>query len=276
MAKVIEQKVIPIDQLYVNGANVRKGLGDISELENSIEHQGILEPIIVRPGKNRKYAIVVGKRRYAAAKNVGLKTIPAIVKELTDEEAFIESAAENVHRENLSPNDEAEMYHKAYEIWKSQEKIATSFDVSKRVVEQKLEGYRLLEVFKAAKPAHGPSPKLPEDWHKTDMVSRAAKDIFPESPRKQIELFEVLKDRPRDEVKRAITYVKATTPKLLERKPLGEVVEQAFKVPVVDISMQFDSRLSRAIIRAADDRGISWEDVVRFAVEAWLKREGFL
>ena len=202
MAKIIEEKAIPIDRLYINGINVRKELGDISELENSIEHQGVLVPIIVRPGKERKYAIVVGRRRYAAAKNVGLKTIPAIVKDLTDEEAFIESAVENIHRENLGPNDEAEMYQKAMVIWKTQAKVAKALDVSEREVRLKLEGYRLIRL---AKEEHVPPPSLPQDWLKTDAISRAAKDLFTDQPKKQMELLDALKDRPRDEVKRAIT-----------------------------------------------------------------------
>jgi len=280
MAKVTERREVPIDRLYVNGENVRKEVGDLTDLENSIEHHGVLEPIVVRPGKDGKYAIVIGGRRYRAAKNVGLKAIPAIVKELTDEEAFAESAAENIQRANLSPNEEAEMYHRAYEMKKGEggeEAVAKMFDVSRGEVKRQLEAWRLIQTFRAARP-HAATPKLPEDRTKTETISRAAKGIFPDAPKKQIELFEVLRDLPRDEVKRAVEYVKAKVerePEKPTKDPVEKLVKEAFKAPVVQVDIRFSTNASRGIIRAAEEYGVSWEDIVRMAVEEWLREGGY-
>jgi ParB/RepB/Spo0J family partition protein len=279
MAQKFEAKEIPIGQLYLNGINVRKELGDITELENSIEAKGVLQPIVVRPGKNGKYAIVIGGRRFRAAKNVGLKTIPALVRDMKDEEAFALSATENMKRDNLSPNDEAEMYHRALTLYGSQRKVADALDVSLKTVERQLAGYALIQEFRATHSHVAHAPQLPEDSTKTHTISSAGDALFPDSPAKRVELFEAVKDYPRDDVKRALEYVKSvkeTDPDILEDEPLKDVAARAFRVPHVGVTVNFDSRLSRAIIKAAEDRSITWEDVVRVSVEAWLQKEGFL
>jgi ParB/RepB/Spo0J family partition protein len=90
------------------GENVRKDEESIKmgieELKMSIQKHGILQPLTVRP-REGGYEIVIGQRRFNAAKELNLETIPVIIKELSDEEAFILSATENIDRENLSIYD---------------------------------------------------------------------------------------------------------------------------------------------------------------------------
>ncbi|MFC4387786.1 ParB/RepB/Spo0J family partition protein [Gracilibacillus marinus] len=81
----------------------------IEELRDSIEQHGVLQPIIVRKSI-RGYEIVVGERRFRAAKEANLKTIPAIVKQLTDEEMMEFALLENIQREDLTPIEEAQAY----------------------------------------------------------------------------------------------------------------------------------------------------------------------
>jgi ParB/RepB/Spo0J family partition protein len=279
MAQKFEAKEIPIGQLYLNGINVRKELGDITDLENSIEAKGVLQPIVVRPGKGGKYAIIIGGRRFRAAKNVGLKTIPALVRDMKDEEAFAMSATENMKRDNLSPNDEAEMFHRALAMYGSQVAVAKALDVSEPEVRRQLGSYDLIHEFRETHPPHAADLRLPEDSTKTDRIHRASESIFPDSPAKRVELFEAVRDYPREDVKRALEYVKSvkeTDPDILEDEPLKDVAARAFRVPHVGVTVNFDSHLSRAIIKAAEDRSVTWEDVVRISVEAWLQKEGFL
>lgn len=279
MARKLEAKDIPIGKLYLNGINVRKELGDITDLENSIEAKGILQPIIVRPGKEKKFAVIIGGRRFRAGKNVGLKTIPAIIRDLTDDEAFALSATENLQRKNLDPNDEAEMYNSAMKRYGSQPAVADAFNVSRREVQIQLEGYALIRDFRAAHGEHVRTPQLPEDRLKTDRIHRAAELVFPDSAAKRVEMSQAMQDYDREDVRRAIEYVKATKesdPEILKDEPVADIVKRAFRVPRVGLEISFDSRLSRAIIKAAEDRSITWEDIVRVAVEAWLKGEGFL
>ncbi|MGA3109982.1 MAG: ParB/RepB/Spo0J family partition protein, partial [Candidatus Bathyarchaeia archaeon] len=88
------------NKLFVGDSNVRKSVGDITELKLSIEEKGILEPLLVRPLKNR-FEIVVGSRRYEAAKALGLRKVPAIIRPMSDTEALSLSLVENIQRNDL-------------------------------------------------------------------------------------------------------------------------------------------------------------------------------
>ncbi|EAO7443188.1 ParB/RepB/Spo0J family partition protein [Listeria monocytogenes] len=81
----------------------------INELRDSIKIHGVLQPIILR-NTDKGYEIVVGERRYRAAKEANLKEIPAVVRDLTEEEMMELSVIENLQREDLSPLEEAESY----------------------------------------------------------------------------------------------------------------------------------------------------------------------
>lgn len=81
----------------------------IHELTNSIREHGILQPIIVRKSI-KGYEIVVGERRFRAAKQAGLETIPALVREWTDEQMMELALLENLQREDLTPIEEAKAY----------------------------------------------------------------------------------------------------------------------------------------------------------------------
>lgn len=85
------------------------------ELVLSIQKYGVLQPIIVRKTGDDKYLIIAGERRYRAAKLAGLKTIPALIKNFDDKEAFSLSIIENIQRENLNSIDEANAYKELIE-----------------------------------------------------------------------------------------------------------------------------------------------------------------
>lgn len=82
---------------------------DLSKLEESIKVNGVLEPIIVRKKDNR-YEIVSGHRRKLASELIGLKTIPAIIRDMSDDEATIYMVDSNMHRESLLPSEKAKAY----------------------------------------------------------------------------------------------------------------------------------------------------------------------
>lgn len=87
----------------------------IKELAESIEKNGLLQPIVVRPMEKGKYQIIAGERRYRAFKKLGRKVIPAIVRDYEDEEVDKLQLVENVQREDLNPYDEAIAYLKLKE-----------------------------------------------------------------------------------------------------------------------------------------------------------------
>ncbi|AEA33968.1 ParB/RepB/Spo0J family partition protein [Hippea maritima] len=86
----------------------------LKELAESIKEKGVIQPIIVRES-NGKYQIVAGERRFLAAKMAGLSSIPAIVRELSDEEAAEIALIENIQRKDLNPIEEALAYKRLME-----------------------------------------------------------------------------------------------------------------------------------------------------------------
>ena len=107
-------KQIPLAQIGANPDQPRKTFtpDQLAELADSIKEKGVLQPIILRSvtGKNHKYEIVAGERRFRAAQMAGLNEIPALVKTMTDENAMEVALIENVQRENLNPIEEANAY----------------------------------------------------------------------------------------------------------------------------------------------------------------------
>lgn len=81
----------------------------IRELAESIREMGLLQPIIVRP-MNGRFEVVAGDRRFLAHKLLELKTVKAIIKEMSDEEMVVIRGVENLQRENLSASEEARVY----------------------------------------------------------------------------------------------------------------------------------------------------------------------
>ena len=82
----------------------------LAELTTSVRHRGVLQPIIVKKLDNGKYEIVVGERRWRAAKLAKLKEIPALIVDANDQEQLTISLVENLQRENLNPIEEALAY----------------------------------------------------------------------------------------------------------------------------------------------------------------------
>lgn len=99
---------IKLDDIIANTGQPRKTFYEesLKELAQSIKERGVLEPIVVRP-KDNQYQIVMGERRYRAAKLAGLTEIPAVVRDMSDEDVACDSLLENFQREDLNPVDRA-------------------------------------------------------------------------------------------------------------------------------------------------------------------------
>jgi ParB family transcriptional regulator, chromosome partitioning protein len=103
----------------------------LSELIDSIQQHGILQPIIVRR-RGDVYEIIAGERRWRAAQKSGMKNVPCLVKDASDEESLEAALIENIQRENLNPLDEAEAY----------DNLLTEFGLTQDLVAQKVGKHR--------------------------------------------------------------------------------------------------------------------------------------
>ena len=113
METVHEEEIqqLPLSELRVNPYQPRKTFNEesLNELAESIKEHGVFQPIIVKKSI-KGYEIVAGERRFRASKLAGKETIPAIVRNFTDEEMMEIAVLENLQRENLNAVDEANAY----------------------------------------------------------------------------------------------------------------------------------------------------------------------
>lgn len=84
---------------------------DLQELSASVAERGVLQPILVRPLPHGRYQLIAGERRLRASQRAGLKEIPALVKQMNDDESLLVAIIENVQRADLNPLEEAQGYH---------------------------------------------------------------------------------------------------------------------------------------------------------------------
>lgn len=100
---------LPLDKVCPNKGQPRKKFDEdaLNELADSISQNGVLQPILVRK-KGQYYEIVAGERRYQASKKAGLKEIPVIIKDISDEDVFKIALIENLQRADLDPIEEAQ------------------------------------------------------------------------------------------------------------------------------------------------------------------------
>jgi ParB family chromosome partitioning protein len=111
-----ELRQVPIENIRLSAFNARRALDgkSLTELSSSIEQQGLIEPVIVRP-QGRSYEVVAGTRRFLAARKAGMKAITALVRTLSDTEAFELLMAENLQREDFNPMEIATLLRNAVE-----------------------------------------------------------------------------------------------------------------------------------------------------------------
>jgi ParB family chromosome partitioning protein len=113
---------------------VQFGDAELAELADSIRSQGIIQPLIIRRTEDA-YELVTGERRLRAAKIAGLKTVPVVLKDLSDAEMLEMSIVENIQRENFNPIEEAEAYYRLINEFKlTQEEAAIRVGKSRSAV----------------------------------------------------------------------------------------------------------------------------------------------
>ncbi len=124
---------------------------DLNELAISIREHGIIQPLIVSQGEGESYILIAGERRLRAAKKVGLRTVPAIVRQANDRELLELALIENIQRADLNPLEEADAYYQLTEDFGlSHEEVARRVGKSRPAVSNTLRLLHLSDTVKAA------------------------------------------------------------------------------------------------------------------------------
>lgn len=132
-----EIKYVPTDAVIPNRQQPRKNFDDesLKELADSIREKGIIQPLIVCPAVGGKYELVAGERRLRAAKILGLKEVPVIIKSVGAEELLEIALIENIQRENLNPIEEAGAFKALMEQFEySQEEVSERVGKSRAAI----------------------------------------------------------------------------------------------------------------------------------------------
>lgn len=145
--KVIEGILMDIKKVEPNREQPRKNFDEdaLLELSESIKQFGVLQPLLVQDKKGY-YEIIAGERRWRAAKLAGLKEVPVIIKDLTDQEVVEIALIENIQRENLNPIEEAIAYKRLLtEFNLKQDEVAERVSKSRTAVTNSMRLLKLNE-----------------------------------------------------------------------------------------------------------------------------------
>lgn len=143
---------VPVGDLVVSPLNVREDIGDIRSLAESIQQDGLLHPLTVRPF-GEKFEIVAGRRRYEASKLIGMKVIPCnVAEEMDDRHAVLTSLKENMRRGDLTAAEKKRGIEKLLgmnggDTAANRRKVATALNMSMAEVKTALELGEWAETF---------------------------------------------------------------------------------------------------------------------------------
>ncbi len=137
---------LPVTQINPGKYQPRRQISQeaLQELADSIEAQGIIQPIVVRTLGENSYELIAGERRWRAAQLAGLEQVPAVIRELDDESAIAMSLIENIQRQDLNAIEEAMALHRLIEEFEmTHEQVAKAVGKSRAAVSNLL---RLLQL----------------------------------------------------------------------------------------------------------------------------------
>lgn len=279
---------LELSKLFIGRTNVRKSVGDVRELADSIREMGVLEPVLARPVGSR-YELIIGSRRFAAAKDAGLKRIPAIVREMNDEEAIVVSLIENIQRKEIEPEEEYDAIMELRRLnpksYGSTEQLAKALGKSRKYVEDHISAVEVvrslrkeakadIEVRQAPRPEERREGVLPVK-HATFLHRAQEAPTVQELPRKEqykklAELAHTIAEMPRPEAENVVSHFV-----MAPQRPVERIVKEATTLHTVKLEIVLDPRVADALRRAAEDRGATMEAIAALALHSWLRQQGY-
>jgi len=286
---------IPIEKLFIGSTNVRKNVGDITELMDSIESKGLLHPLVVRKVDD-KYEVVCGSRRFHAIKALGWKTVPCDVRELSDSEAMVLSLVENLQRGDLNLEEKVTAYLKimSLENLKTHEELSEYTTIPRQTISQDLQAYEALKILKphgitvgkSSTPTVGKTQEVMVEVPKTHAIMvegafkhKDVKEKFTELKlskekieEKYVELVKEIKDLPRYQARKVVNHFKK-----FPEKDIEIIKEEALaRYSGIMLQVYFRPKVARALEEAALERALEPEELVPEIVTQWLKKEGYM
>ncbi|MCJ7634295.1 ParB/RepB/Spo0J family partition protein [Candidatus Bathyarchaeota archaeon] len=228
---------IELSKIQNNKLNPRLDINpqEIDELIQSIRTVGILQPIIVRPIGSEKFEIVVGQRRFIAANKIGMKTIPAFVREYSDDEVVELNLVENIQRAELSAVEKGrsckELMEKYPRLYSNIDAVASKIGVSGTTLRSWLQLVEApLEIQKMVAPAQ--KIGVPRETGKIDWDTAVSITRRIDSKERQVEVAKEIARKPiyRREAREVISRAAREPEKSVETL-IREVLETPYELP---------------------------------------------
>lgn len=261
---------IPIGEIKVSSFNPRmEETAEIGELAESLKEVGQVEPPIIRPGKEG-YELIVGKRRYLAAKQAGFDKITCIVREMDDIEAALAIISENLHRKDLTAVEKSAIFKKLFDLYRPLYGEGGAIDKMCRELQLKDETVRsyigLEELSNEAKEV----ARRHEISHRIlRKVAPTLKDI---EKKRQGEVLEFIAEKKVKKPK--IARELAVRAKMRSDEEFKSVAEDLLrdvrKTAEYMISAPVPARIYEGLVRAAEDRESSKAEIIRTSLNEWL------
>ena len=279
---------VELSKLFVGKTNVRKTPGDVGDLVDSVREKGILEPVLARPIGGR-YELVVGSRRFEAAKVAGLKKIPAIVRPMTDEEAIIVSLVENIQRRDIEPEEEYDAIvalRKANpRAYGSADQVAKALGKSRRYIDDRMNAVEAVRNIRRESKADitVKQAPLPKERQKGVLPVKHATFLH------RAEEAQTVQDLPRREratqmKELAQTIAPLTTPEaesvvshfvMAPQRPVEDIKKEVSYLHAVKLEILLDPRVADGLRRAAEERNTTMEAVASLAIHSWLRQQRY-
>lgn len=279
---------VELSKLFVGKVNVRKSPGDVGDLADSVKEKGVLEPVIARPIGGR-YELVVGSRRFEAAKIAGLKRMPAIVRPMTDEEAIVVSLAENIQRRDIEPEEEYDAITALRRLnpraYGSNEQIARALGKSKKYVEDRISAVEAVRsirkdskgeigVKQSPRPEERREGVLPVK-HATFLHRAEEAQSVQELPKRERasklrELAETIAPMNQPEAETVVSHFV-----MAPQRPVEEIKREISYLHAVKLEVLLDPRVADGLRRAAEERNTTMEAVASLAIHSWLRQQGY-
>jgi ParB family chromosome partitioning protein len=253
----IDINLIDISKYNVRKTNAEEGLDELAE---SIKLIGLQQPIVVLK-KDGRYDVLIGQRRYRAAKKIGLDKIPAIVKNIDNEkDAIIISFSENIHRVDLKYQDKMLFAQKLLSILESIKNVAMAIGVTEQTIRNYLGYSAVPEEIKNL---------VDEEKISASTAIRIIRNI--DDKEKAIQIATKIQEIPRSRDRLKIIDFAKENPSM----SVDQIIDTSSKINL-KITIHLTPKVAEALKNASIDYKIEKEDITLEALKAWLNEKGYL
>ena len=279
---------VELSKLFVGKTNVRKSPGDVGDLVDSVKEKGILEPVLARPIGGR-YELVVGSRRFEAARIAGLKKIPAIVRPMTDEEAIIVSLVENIQRRDIEPEEEYDaivLLRKANpRAYGSSEQVAKALGKSRRYIDDRINAVEAVRSIRKESKVEIRVKQAPLQKEREKGVlpvrhaaflhraeeAQTVQDLPKRERASQLkELAQTIAPMPTPEAENVVSHFV-----MAPQRPVEDIKNEVSYLHAVKLEILLDPRVADGLRRAAEERNTTMEAVASLAIHSWLRQQRY-